>query len=347
MTSRLQTSRTLDDWQAANSSISPWARRLLSGDAFSKDEQTRWDNTELCISGREIVPDLALQSIQDHGKTCKDFEQVFFAQSFCIVVLLGVLPLHVIWTLSSKKVWHLSGWEQKAFLWSDCESAGPCIVKLHLYRMHRRHRVLQKKWILSTQRASPWPKDSKGADGINVQIQTCSHQAFGWHWEILNERERKAPRRHTNVCFMKNLEGFSGKQLNFKVSNMLEEWGWSQWNCGSPYVCGQPLDANKHVWCLELEVCLLEVHVIKSSSKRTRLLRQVSESWPVWNGSSEVEFALGSWDAACTPAYYTAIRLHSARPCSQHSQASVLAIKTHTSKTVYLSVCIIMIWNVI
>lgn len=96
MISRLQTSRTsefatsfwfwfmimdpFDDWQAANSSISPWARRLLSGDAFSKDEQTRWGNTELCISGREIVLDPALQ---DHGKTTyKDFERVFLHGAF-------------------------------------------------------------------------------------------------------------------------------------------------------------------------------------------------------------------------------------------------------------------------
>ncbi len=60
------------------------------------------------------------------------------------------------------------------------------------------------------------------------------------------------------------------------------------------------------VW--SLKCACLEVHVIiKSSSKITRLLRQVSESWPVWDGSSEVNFALGSWDAACTPAHYTAI----------------------------------------
>lgn len=123
----------------------------------------------------------------------------------------------------------------------------------------------------------------------------------------MSEKERP-PDAIQTCALWKIWRDFLGNSLTSKSPTCWKSWGWSQWNCGSPYVCGQPLDANKHVWCLELEGCLLEVHVIKSSSKRTRLLRQVSESWPVWDGSSEVEFALGSWDAACTPAYYTAIR---------------------------------------
>lgn len=99
-------------------------------------------------------------------------------------------------------------------------------------RMRRKHRLLQKKWILSTlvtelqcERINALWKTARGMDSEEFpphkftmhslgkflkgsRMQTSStnymrchwdgqaHQAFGWRWEILNERERKAPRRH-------------------------------------------------------------------------------------------------------------------------------------------------------